>query len=195
MNPLVLASSSPRRREILSLLELPFEVKPATFETPIDQTLSLDEAVMNVARKKAKEIAALYPNRVVIGADTVVSIDGKVLGKPHDDEQARLMLRLLQGREHEVLTGVWVCLPSPDKGHGFTDKTKVTFYPLSEQDICDYVSTGEPLDKAGAYGIQGIGLRNIRCIQGDYYTVMGLPGARLWRLLKQCHVVPSTESK
>lgn len=182
MQPIILASASPRRREILKLLDLPFEVIPAEAESSIDPSLPLEEAVMLVARGKAEEIAASHPDRVVVGADTVVAIDGKVLGKPRDRQQAQEMLKTLQGREHEVFTGVWVC--GPDEGKGFTDRAKVEFYPLTDAEIDDYIATGEPMDKAGAYGIQGIGLRNIRAVHGDFYTVMGLPGARLWRFLK-----------
>lgn len=183
MEPFILASASPRRREILTLLELSFEVIPAKTEASVDPSLPLEEAVKLVARGKAEEVAAAHPGRIVIGADTIVAIDGKVLGKPKDKQQAHEMLKCLQGREHEVFTGVWVC--SPNGGNGFTERAKVEFYPMTDREIDDYIATGEPMDKAGAYGIQGKGLRNIQGIHGDYYTVMGLPGARLWRFLKE----------
>lgn len=183
MQPLILASASPRRREILAMLDLPFEAVPAGSEAPVDRSLPLDEAVELVARGKAEEVAASYPERIVVGADTVVAIGGKVLGKPKDTAQARAMLSALQGRTHEVFTGVWICFPGG--GRGFVDRTEVEFYPMSDGEIDAYIETGEPMDKAGAYGIQGKGLRNIRGIRGDFYTVMGLPGARLWRVLKE----------
>lgn len=187
MQPLLLASASPRRREILGMLELPFEAAPAKNEDSIDPGLPIDEAVGLVARGKAEEVAASHPGRIVIGADTVVAIDGKILGKPKDENQAHKMLSTLQGRTHEVYTGVWVC--SPGGGSGFTDCAKVEFYPMSDAEIDAYIATGEPMDKAGAYGIQGKGMRNIRGISGDFYTVMGLPGARLWRFLKEMQAV------
>ena len=182
--PLILASASPRRREILDLLGLPFEAVPAENEPAVDPLLPLDQAVCAVARGKAAEVAARFPGRVVLGADTVVSVDGLTLGKPRDEADARRMLRLLQGRSHEVYTGVWVFGPGyPSAGYGFADRARVCFFPLSAREIDEYVATREPMDKAGAYGIQGRGLRNIRGIEGDFYTVMGLPGGRLWRFL------------
>lgn len=182
--PLILASASPRRREILALLGLPFEAVPAENELAVDPLLPLDQAVCAVARGKAAEVAARFPGRVVLGADTVVSVDGLTLGKPRDEADARRMLRLLQGRSHEVYTGVWVFGPGyPSAGYGFADRARVCFFPLSAREIDEYVATREPMDKAGAYGIQGRGLRNIRGIEGDFYTVMGLPGGRLWRFL------------
>ncbi len=182
--PLILASASPRRREILTLLGLPFEAVPAENEPAVDPLLPLDQAVCAVARGKAAEVAARFPGRVVLGADTVVSVDGLTLGKPRDEADARRMLRLLQGRSHEVYTGVWVFGPGyPSAGYGFADRARVCFFPLSAREIDEYVATREPMDKAGAYGIQGRGLRNIRGIEGDFYTVMGLPGGRLWRFL------------
>ena len=182
--PLILASASPRRREILALLGLPFEAVPAENEPAVDPLLPLDQAVCAVARGKAAEVAARFPGRVVLGADTVVSVDGLTLGTPRDEADARRMLRLLQGRSHEVYTGVWVFGPGyPSAGYGFADRARVCFFPLSAREIDEYVATREPMDKAGAYGIQGRGLRNIRGIEGDFYTVMGLPGGRLWRFL------------
>ncbi|MDD4546959.1 MAG: Maf family protein [Oscillospiraceae bacterium] len=182
MDEVILASASPRRQEILRLLRIPFTVIPAHNESVINTALSLDEAVLQVARSKAEEVAASNPERTVIGADTVVSVGGQVLGKPKDEQQAHEMLTLLGGRRHEVITAVWVCRPGG--GSGFWDCTGVEFYPLSSGEIDEYIKTGEPMDKAGGYGIQGMGLRFVRCIQGDFYTVMGLPGAKLWRFLR-----------
>lgn len=185
---IVLASASPRRREICELLGLEFEVIPAHGEPLPDTKIPTEEAVLRVARAKAEEVAAACPGRMVVGADTVVEADGRVLGKPADEEDARRMLRLLQGRTHRVLTGVWVC--TPEGGDGFTEAAKVEFYPMDEADIDEYLATGEPMDKAGAYGIQGRGMRYIRGIHGDFYTVMGLPGARLLRFLPRLRANP-----
>lgn len=182
-SPLLLASASPRRREILTLLGEDFEVEPAGAEPPADTALPLEKAVLAVARCKAEEVAARRPGRLVVGADTIVVTDGKILGKPGSREEAGRMLRLLSGKTHEVMTGVWVC--SPGLCDGFTDTAAVSFYPMTEEEIADYVDSGEPMDKAGAYAVQGIGMRYIRGIQGDFYTVMGLPGSRLRRFLRK----------
>ncbi|MDD3692807.1 MAG: Maf family protein [Oscillospiraceae bacterium] len=185
MQKLILASASPRRREILQLLDIPFKVIAPKQEITIDSNIPLDKAVLNVARSKALEVSAAYPEYTVIGADTIVSIDGVVLGKPKNSKHAREMLQMLSGRIHSVMTAVWVFGPGlPDGGSGFTDTAKVEFYPLSKSEIDEYIETGEPADKAGGYGIQGKGMRLVRAVYGDFYTVMGLPGARLWRLIK-----------
>lgn len=126
-------------------------------------------------------MAAAHPNRLVVGADTMVVLDGRALGKPRDEAEAVEMLLSLQGKTHMVMTGVWVC--SPGKCGGFVDTAEVTFYPLTREEAAAYAATGEPLDKAGAYAIQGRGMRFHRGIRGDFYTVMGLPGARLARFL------------
>lgn len=178
----VLASASPRRREILERLGLSFIVDPAASEYA-PPGLPPNRRVLELARGKAEEVAARHPDAVVIGADTMVVIDGKALGKPADPQQAVAMLLQLQGRSHEVLTGVWIC--GGGRASGFVDRTEVIFYPMTRQQADAYVATGEPMDKAGAYGIQGIGMRYIRGIHGDFYTVMGLPGARLLRVLQE----------
>lgn len=180
----ILASASPRRREICRMAGLPVEICPAPDEAEpaVDRALPPEEAVLQVARAKAEAVFKNHPDRVVIGADTSVWIDGEVLGKPADDGEAADMLRRLQGRSHKVITAVWVC--APHRADGFADATEVTFYPMSEGDIADYVATGEPRDKAGAYGVQGRGMRYVAEIHGDYYTVMGLSGAKLCRFLE-----------
>lgn len=184
-SPLILASASPRRREILTTLGIPFTVHPADTEDPIDSALPPEEAVRRTAASKARAVSAQYPGRWVLGADTVVlPPDGAgtaALGKPHSAWEAAAMLRLLSGRTHQVLTGVWLCTPEGEDG--FTDAALVTFFPMTEADIADYLATGEPFDKAGAYGIQGRGSRYIRGLTGDFFTVMGLPAGRLWRFL------------
>lgn len=184
---LILASASPRRQEILSRLGLTFQVIPAQSEPTPDPSLSPKQAVLRIARAKAEEVAARFPTALTLGADTVVALPTEtgetLLGKPHSKEEAAAMLRRLQGTEHRVLTGVWLAGPA-DSG-GFVETTRVSFFPMTEADIADYVATGEPLDKAGAYGIQGFGMRYIRSIAGDYYTVMGLPAARCWQEIRK----------
>ena len=187
METIVLASASPRRRDILTLARVPFEVCPADDEyAPAD--LPPAERVMALARSKAEQVATLRPGRLILAADTMVFLDGKMLGKPHSEEEAISMLLSLQGREHHVLTGVWVLRTDASgsvvKQDGFTDAASVFFYPMTRADAEEYVKTGEPMDKAGAYGIQGYGMRYVKRIAGDYYTVMGLPGGRLLRFLR-----------
>ena len=181
MQKLILASASPRRREILTLAGVPFEVVVAEEETapaglaPADYTLAL-------ARCKAEAVFAKHPDRVVLGADTIVVLGDTVLGKPRNEQEAVEMLVSLGGRSHQVMTGVWVC--SPDKCEGFTDIATVRFYPLSRFEAEKYVATKEPMDKAGSYAIQGLGMRFVQGIDGDFYTVMGLPGGRVRRFLE-----------
>lgn len=183
MKPIILASASPRRQEICTLLGLDFTVMPAASESPVDLALGVDQAVMNVARSKAEEIAAAHPHIPVLGADTSVVIDDEILGKPRDAEHAKAMLRRLSGRTHRVITGVWLC--NGGQSNGFSDSAEVTFAPMTEEEIDAYVRSGEPMDKAGAYGIQGYGMRFITGIRGDFYTVMGLPSGRLYAFLKE----------
>ncbi len=179
---LILASASPRRKEILEKLGLAFAVCPAADESA-PPGLPPEERVVALARCKAEEVASKYPDRLVIGADTLVEVDGEALGKPRSQDEAVSMLLRLQGRVHHVWTGVWAC--APGKAGGFADGTEVEFYPMSRREAEAYAATGEPLDKAGAYGIQGRGLRYVRGIRGDFYSVMGLPGARLLRFLRE----------
>ena len=177
----ILASASPRRREILDLLGITYTVCPAQSESAADTTVSVEEAIMHVARGKAEEVAAMHPDSVVLGADTAVVIDGEILGKPQSIENAKAMLRRLSGRTHRVITGVWVCGKGFNKG--FFDTAEVTFFSMTEAEIDEYVATNEPMDKAGAYAVQGHGARYIQGLNGDFYTVMGLPSGRLFRFL------------
>lgn len=185
MTPYILASASPRRREICELAEIPVTILPAPdgVEPPPDPTLSPQEAVLAVARAKAEAVAKNHPDRIVIGADTTVWFGNEPLGKPADEAEAAVMLRKLSGNTHQVVTAVWVC--SPQKCAGFHDTADVTFYPMSEEDIAAYIATKEPMDKAGSYGIQGRGMVYIEALHGDFYTVMGLSGAKLKRFLKE----------
>ena len=174
-----LASSSPRRRELLDQLGIEFTVVPSTYEEHNDTPVLPWQLVERQALGKAK--AAVLPatavataeKSVVIGSDTIVAIDNKVLGKPHDVAEAKAMLRVLSGRSHEVITGV--ALLSGDRQEVFHCVTKVNFYDLMDEEIDAYVATGEPADKAGAYGIQGKGAYLVKGIEGSYTSVVGLP--------------------
>lgn len=184
MRPVVLASGSPRRRELLGQMGIEdFEVLPAQGEETAPEGLAPDALVARLALQKAREVAALRPEATVIGADTVVALDGQVLGKPSDEEEAREMLSALSGRRHQVYTGMAVL----SGGQAFThvECTQVEFRPLTAEEIAAYVATGESMDKAGAYGIQGRACVFIRGIQGDYYNVVGLPVCALHELLAQ----------
>ncbi len=186
---IILASASPRRKEICELLGIDIHIHPAAAEPPFDDTLTAEENALAVARAKAREIAQSLPDNTlpVLGADTSVILDENgravALGKPRDIEDARHMLRRLQGRSHRVLTGVWVC--AGEHEDGFVSAANVHFAPMTDTDIEDYLACGESMDKAGAYAIQGRCLRYIDGIDGDFYTVMGLPGASLWRFLQR----------
>ncbi len=186
-NPIILASASPRRREILTLGGVPFEVCPAADECAPEH-LPPEELVCALARSKASQVAAGYADRVVLGADTMVVLDGKTLGKPTSKQRAVDMLMQLQGREHQVMTGVWLIRTNSEKEtvkeDGFTDVATVKFFSMTREEAEEYVATGEPMDKAGAYGIQGYGMRFVEGICGDFYTVMGLPAGRLLRFLR-----------
>ena len=185
--PIILASASPRRREILTLGSVPFEVCPASDETA-PTGLAPEELVRALARSKATQVAAKYADRVILGAVTMVVLDGVMVGKPKSPEHAVDMLMKLQGREHQVMTGVWCIRTNEDKisvkEDGFTDIATVKFYPMTYEEAAEYVETGESTDKAGAYGIQGYGMRFVEGIHGDFYTVMGLPAGRLLRFLR-----------
>lgn len=180
--PLILASQSPRRQEILTLAGLDFTVHPALDESSPDGLPPFDR-VRALAQSKVAQIAVQHPNSLILGADTMVVRDGVALGKPKDREDAAQMLLSLQGRSHQVMTGVWIietdAAGKPVKSDGFTDVASVDFYAFSQEEAMEYIATGEPMDKAGGYGIQGKGMRFVKGIQGDFYTVMGLPGGRL----------------
>lgn len=184
---IILASKSPRRKELLSLITGDFNIIPAAGEENADPTLPPDRFVRVLADAKAEEIAEAYPDDIIIGSDTVVAAEGEILGKPKDKDDAFRMLKLLSGTKHSVFTGVSVI--KDGKNYGFTEETKVKFFTLSDSEINDYIATGEPFDKAGAYGIQDIGALLVEGIKGDYYNVMGLPVGRLYRLLKELGAV------
>ena len=181
MNTIILASGSPRRRELLELADVPLIVQTADVDETIPEGISPEEAVQLLAVKKARAVPA--ENQLVLAADTVVALNGKIFGKPHDREEAKAMLRTLSGKTHQVHTGV--CIRKGDREEVFCETAQVTFYALTEEEISRYVDSGEPMDKAGAYGIQGKGAVLVRRIEGDYYTIVGLPIARVVRALKK----------
>ena len=180
MEEIILASASPRRKELLSSMGIPFTVVVADADEATEG--SPDALVMENACRKAAAVAALHPGRMVLGSDTVVCVDGQVLGKPKDEEDAFRMLHSLSGREHQVYTGV--CLIKDGKKDVRCDKTDVFFTPLTDAEIRDYVRTGEPMDKAGAYAIQGIAGMFVEKIHGSFSNVIGLPTFLVRQMLK-----------
>ena len=194
MKRIVLASASPRRRELLSQIGVEFEVKPADGEERIISTepskvveeLSGQKA-MFTAKALEKENGHVPEGCIVLGADTIVSYEGRILGKPSDKEDAIQMLSMLQGNTHQVYTGVTVLKEKQGswKSHTFFECTDVIFYPVTREEIVEYVNSGDPMDKAGSYGIQGAWGAYVKGIHGDYNNVVGLPVARLIHEMKK----------
>lgn len=181
---IILASGSPRRKELLSLITENFKIIPADIDETVDKNIELMKQPQYLAEKKSRYIFKKgHQNDIVIGSDTGVFIDGKMLVKPSDAENAKQMLEELSGRKHKVITGCSII--SKDKCVSFSEETIVEFYKLSNEDIDEYIATGEPMDKAGAYGIQGNGATLVKRIEGDYYNVVGLPVGTLKRRLKE----------
>ena len=179
---LILAAASPRRKELLGLYGIPFTVRAADIDETMDPDKPPFDEVARLSREKALAVPR-EPEDVVVAADTIVVCDGIVLGKPRDEAQAIEMLSLLSGRAHQVMTGCTVLRGQKDET--FTEVTDIHFRPLSPGEIRRYVSTGEPMDKAGAYGIQGGAALFCQRMEGDYYNVMGLPVCALGQVLKQ----------
>lgn len=179
---IILGSRSPRRRELLTKLGYDFKVIVSNI-AELEDSLTPEDMVMQNALKKAEQIAKDNPEDLVICADTIVVFEGTVLGKPKSPEHAKAMIQLLQNNVHRVLTSV-VCIYK-NQVHKFTEETKVTVIPMSEEQIEEYVNTTEPYDKAGAYAIQGIFAKFVSKIEGDYYNVMGLPICRLYQMIEE----------
>ena len=179
---LILASASPRRKELLNLFGIPFTVRVADIDETMAPELSPFDEVARVSRLKALAIPR-EEDDIIIAADTIVVCEGKVLGKPRDEAEATAMLRLLSGRDHQVMTGCTVL--RGDKSVTFTEVTDIHFRELTEKEIAKYVASGEPMDKAGSYGIQGGAALFCQRMVGDYYNVMGLPVCRLGQVLKE----------
>lgn len=186
MTKIILASGSPRRRELLKDLGLEYEI----YKPDVDESRLEDEKpealCLRLSRLKAQDGAKNFPGAIVIAADTIVVIDGKILGKPHDRDEAFMMLKTLQAREHEVITGVSVACGDEIISHA--EHTLVKFIALSDSEIIEYIATGECDDKAGAYAIQGKGATLIERINGDYFNVVGLPLCSLAKILRKLNV-------
>ena len=200
MENIILASQSPRRQEILSLGGYEYKVCVSSAEEQIPpeelENLTPQELVERLARVKAEDVYRRNCNKnsveeiTVIGADTVVAVDGRVLGKPRTEDEAYEMLSMLEGRTHDVFTGVCILWTNPDtpaeiQGNTFHCHTKVTFYPMTDEEINNYVATGDCMDKAGAYGIQSGAAKYIQGIEGDYLNVVGLPLSKIYHVLNE----------
>ena len=175
----ILASASPRRKELLSLAGIEYDVIVSECEEILPEKILPHEAVMLLAKQKAEDVFSRNSDCMVIAADTVVALEDKILGKPKDEDDAFNMLSSLSGRQHTVYTGV--CIMTKDKTDCFFVGTDVEFYSLTEKEIREYIATKEPMDKAGAYGIQGKGFVLVKGIHGDYFNVVGLPLAETVR--------------
>jgi septum formation protein len=188
---IILASQSPRRRQLLEQVGIPFTIQSADIEENFPEDLSPEKVPEYIAANKAAAIAHLYPNNIIIAADTVVILEGRIIGKPTDEADALNMLQALSGKQHEVVTGM--VLQRNEKVQFFSETTEVYFHPLSAEQIHYYIHNYKPFDKAGAYAIQEwIGLVGIEKIRGDYYNVMGLPVQRLIQALQEFCETPIT---
>ncbi|RLQ98057.1 Maf family protein [Falsibacillus albus] len=183
MNSLILASGSPRRKELLQKLQIPFKVIPSQVDESLPSGISPEDAVIMLAERKAKEVAIHHPSDFVIGSDTIVAYGSQILGKPQGEQEAKITLQLLSNHTHTVYTGVSIF--HNHENHSFYEKTDVTFWELKDGEINRYIESGEPFDKAGAYGIQGQGALFVKEIKGDYYAVVGLPISRVYRALME----------
>jgi len=181
--PFILASGSPRRRKILDMAGASFQVVPSGFDEHMVEGEKADEMVLRLSSGKARDVASRFPDALVLGADTIVVLDEEILEKPADADEAANMLARLSGRSHTVITGVTLIHTATEREKGFLEETLVRFSPLTDVQIEDYVATGSPLDKAGSYGIQDEGALFVERIEGDFYSVMGLPLNRLHREL------------
>ena len=180
---IILASASPRRKELLSRAEVKFDICLKSVDETVPAGMDPAQGAEHTAAVKAMAVSFINNDAIVIGADTVVVLDDEVLGKPKDKDDAVEMLKKLSGREHKVITGV--CLACNGKYETFHCVSKVRFYPLTDEEIRHYVASGEPLDKAGAYGIQGKGMMLVESIEGDFYNIVGLPVALVVRKIKE----------
>ncbi len=188
MKDLILASGSPRRKEILENAGYEFDIVPSEYVEDLTLDMPPHELARHLSEGKAWDVARTHSDSVVLAADTFIAFEGHLLGKPHTPEEAQRMLRTLSGRTHSVITGFTVVQYSRVVSRSV--ETKVLFKELSDSDINDYIATGEPLDKAGAYAIQGIGERLVQDIEGDYLNVVGLPLAEVMDVLHEFDISP-----
>jgi septum formation protein len=182
--PIVLASQSPRRADLMRMLGFAFEVIPADIDETYRSGETGPQHAQRLAKEKADAISTARPDAIVIGSDTVVVLDGRVLGKPTSQKEAVAMLMELQGRTHQVATGIAVAVPGHRLAHGI-EVVEVKFRSYDEARAAEYVATREPMDKAGAYGIQGFGAALVQWVRGDYFAVMGLPIQRMLQMLEE----------
>lgn len=183
---IILASQSPRRRELLGQYIKDLKIMPDNSEEVIDEGMAPEEICMKLAMQKAENVAARADkDAIIVAADTIVFIDGMVLGKPKDEEEAAQMLHRLSGREHHVCTGIAVIDNKKNRKANDFERTTVYFKPMTDGEIDRYIKTGEPMDKAGAYGIQDFGALFIEGVRGDYFNVVGLPLCKLSQILKR----------
>lgn len=183
MQSIILASKSPRRQELIRRITDDVEVIVSEVDETIPDNVTPEQAPRYLAITKATAVAEHHRNELVIGADTVVILNGQLMGKPKDKDDAVRMLSALSGKVHTVITGC--CITCGDRIRAFSEETKVEFYPLSDEEIEEYIATGDPFDKAGSYGIQGKGSLFVKGIEGDFFNVMGLPVGRLNRELRE----------
>lgn len=183
MQRIILASASPRRKELLSLLNQPFEIITADIDETMNPDNNLIDEIESLSFKKALAVFKDHKDAVVIGSDTMVALNNQRLGKPKDKADAFRMLKALQGKTHEVVTAVTII--SATQSETFSSISRVEFYPMSDDEINEYINTNEPSDKAGAYAIQGLGAKYIRSIKGDYYSIMGLPIAEVYHRIQK----------
>ncbi len=187
MKKVILASASPRRKELLKDIVNEFEIIPSNADEVVPADTKACDVPLCLALLKAKDVAKRYRDCIVIGSDTVVLVDDTVLNKPKDKDDAYRMLRLLSGRKHQVVTGCAVVCG--EKNYSFSVTTEVEFFTLSDKEIYDYIATNDPMDKAGAYGIQSQGKTLVKAIYGDYYNVVGLPIGVLKRELERLQLI------
>ncbi|MGM9900076.1 MAG: Maf family protein [Bacilli bacterium] len=180
---IILASQSPRRHELLELVKIPHKVVPSNSKEIHKESSNPEDIVVDISLQKAREVAQRFPNDLIIGADTIVVINNEILGKPHNEMEARTMLYKLSGNTHYVLTGVTVIYKDTIKQ--FVEKSEVTFCKMTEEEITDYIHNENVYDKAGSYAIQGMCSKYIESIKGDYYNIMGLPVCKLYHMLKE----------
>ncbi len=184
----MLASASPRRKQIFALTGLKFEIDPSEYEEDLSLNLPPKELVIQMSQGKAKQVAKHHQNAIVIGADTVIVYQGEIIGKPQTQSRAKQILSKLSGQSHSVITGFTIIDTANNQTVAQAIETRVTFKQLSPEEIISYVESGEPLDKAGAYAIQGLGAVLIERIEGDYYNVVGLPLCALVNQLKKLDI-------